>query len=137
MMQAFKLALRTLLREWRSGELGVVEAATVECGAGEVEVQPAPVLSGGGAVADVLEVGGDDPDDGVADFPQRLEGLPVGCGRLVAGVRLVDALNRSGQPFARRLAARMSVPVVSVPLVAARSGLATTRAVAASMEAEG
>ncbi len=63
--------------------------------------------------------------------------LGDGVDSLVAGVRLVDALNRSGQPFARRLAARMSVPVVSVPLVAARSGLATTRAVAASMEAEG
>ena len=53
----------------------------------------------------------------------------TGC---VAGLRLADALNRLAQPFARRLAARISVPVVAVPLVAARPGLATTRAVAAS-----
>ena len=67
----------------------------------------------------------------------RPEVLGDGVDGLVAGLRLADALNRSGQPFARRLAARMSVPVVAVPLVAARPGLATTRAVAASMEAEG
>ena len=60
--------------------------------------------------------------------------LGDGVGGLVAGVRLADSLSRLGHPFARRLAAGMSVPVVAVPLVAARPGLATTRAVAAFLE---
>jgi hypothetical protein len=63
--------------------------------------------------------------------------LGEGVDGLVAGVRLADDLSRLAQPFARRLSTRMSVPVVAVPLVAARSGLATTRTVAAALEAAG
>jgi len=63
--------------------------------------------------------------------------LGDGVEGLVAGVRLADALSRLAQPFARRLVAGMSVPVVDVPLVAARPGLATTRGVAAALEAAG
>jgi hypothetical protein len=63
--------------------------------------------------------------------------LGEGVDGLVAGVRLADDLSRLAQPFARRLSTRMSVPVVPIPLVAARSGLATTRAVAAALEAAG
>jgi hypothetical protein len=58
-----------------AGELGVVEAAAVEDGAGEVEVEAAPVLGGGSPAIVGLEVGGDDADDGVTDFAQRLERL--------------------------------------------------------------
>jgi hypothetical protein len=60
--------------------------------------------------------------------------LGEGVQGLVAGVRLADALGRLGQPFARRLAAGLSVPVLTIPLVAARPGLATTRVVAAALE---
>jgi hypothetical protein len=63
--------------------------------------------------------------------------LGDGVEGLVAGARLADALNRRAQPFARRLAAGMSVPVVDIPLIAARPGLATTRAVAAALEMAG
>ena len=63
--------------------------------------------------------------------------LGDGVEGLLAGVRLADDLSRLAQPFARRLSTRMSVPVVSIPLVAARPGLATTRAVAAALEAAG
>jgi len=60
--------------------------------------------------------------------------LGGGVGALVAGVELADALSRQAQPFARRLALGMSVPVLGIPLVATRPGLATTRAVAAALE---
>jgi hypothetical protein len=63
--------------------------------------------------------------------------LGEGIATLVAGVRLADDLSRLAQPFARRLSSRMSVPVVPIPLVSARPGLATTRAVAAVLEASG
>jgi hypothetical protein len=63
--------------------------------------------------------------------------LGDGVAGLVAGVRLAGALGHLAQPFARRLTAGMSVPVVAIPLVAARPGLATTRAVAAALEAAG
>ena len=63
--------------------------------------------------------------------------LGEGVEGLLAGVRLADDLSRLAHPFARRLSTRMSVPVVSIPLLAARPGLATTRAVAAALEAVG
>lgn len=63
--------------------------------------------------------------------------LGEGIDGLLAGIRLADDLSRLAQPFARRLSTRMSVPVVPVPLVAARPGLATTRAIAAALEAAG
>jgi hypothetical protein len=63
--------------------------------------------------------------------------LGDGIGALVAGARLADDLSRLAQPFVRRLSSGMSVPVVPIPLVSARAGLATTRAVAAALEAPG
>jgi hypothetical protein len=63
--------------------------------------------------------------------------LGEGIDGLLAGIRLADDLSRLAQPFARRLSTRMSVPVVPIPLVAARPGLATTRAIAAALEAAG
>ena len=60
--------------------------------------------------------------------------LGPGVEGLVAGLRLTDALSRLGQPFARRLTAGLSVPVLTIPLLAARPGLATTRLVAAVLE---
>jgi hypothetical protein len=63
--------------------------------------------------------------------------LGEGIEGLLAGIRLADDLSRLAQPLARRLSTRMSVPVVPVPLVAARPGLATTRAIAAALEAAG
>ena len=60
--------------------------------------------------------------------------LGDGLVSLVAGAHLADSLTRQAQPFARRLTEGMSVPVIGVPLVATRPGLATTRAVAASLE---
>ncbi len=65
------------------------------------------------------------------------EVLGEGVAGLREGVRLFDALSRLGQPFARRLSAQLSVPVVTVPLTSARPGLATTRVVAAALEAAG
>jgi hypothetical protein len=72
-----------------------------------------------------------DPANGAAAARVLGDGVEA----LVAGLRLADQLGRLAHPFARRLAAGVSVPVVSIPLVAARPGLATTRAVAAGLEA--
>ena len=71
--------------------------------------------------------------------PARAAAQVLGDGveGLLAGVRLADALSRLAQPFARRLVAGLSVPVLAVPLTAARPGLATTRVVAAALEAAG
>lgn len=60
-----------------------------------------------------------------------------GVAAVAGGALLADQLSRASQPFASRLVAGMSVPVVSIPLVAARSGLATTRAVASRLEETG
>ena len=49
--------------------------------------------------------------------------LGEGVEGLVAGLRLADSVSRLAQPFARRLAAGLSVPVLTIPLVAARPGL--------------
>ncbi|MGA8016350.1 MAG: ArsA-related P-loop ATPase [Candidatus Dormiibacterota bacterium] len=51
-----------------------------------------------------------------------------------AGAQLADNLARDAQVHARRLTVGMSVPVVSIPLVATRPGLAATRAIAAALE---
>ena len=48
-----------------------------------------------------------------------------------ADLELAERLHRSGEAQARRLRAAVAVPVLEVPLVATRTGLATTRAVAA------
>jgi hypothetical protein len=63
--------------------------------------------------------------------------LGEGVGALVAGIGLADALSRQAQPYARQLALGMTVPVLGVPLVATRPGLAMTRAVAAGLEGAG
>lgn len=63
------------------------------------------------------------------------EVLGDGVASLVAGATLADRLARQGQPFVRHLVEGMSVPVLRVPLVATRPGLATTRAIVAALEA--
>jgi anion-transporting ArsA/GET3 family ATPase len=50
-----------------------------------------------------------------------------------ADLELGERLYRSAQTQARRLRAEIGVPVVNVPLTAVRTGLATTRAVAAAL----
>ncbi len=62
--------------------------------------------------------------------------LGAGMHHVVSGARLAEAMAREAQPHIRRLKAGLSVPMVSVPLVATRPGLATTRAIAASLESE-
>lgn len=63
--------------------------------------------------------------------------LGAGIRDVVAGARLAEAMAREAQPHIRRLRAGLSVPMVSVPLVATRAGLATTRAIAAALESDG
>jgi len=64
------------------------------------------------------------------------EAIGPGLPGVVAGAELADSLAREAQPFARQLAAAMSVPIVHVPLVASRPGLAATRAIAAVLEGD-
>jgi hypothetical protein len=59
---------------------------------------------------------------------------PGGLQGVIAGASLAENLAQEALPHARRLVAGMSVPVVPVPLVGTRPGLATTRAVAAAVE---
>ena len=67
-----------------AGELGLDEVAAVKDNAREVEVQALP-----GHRSVFLEVCGDDPDDGVADFADGLEGKSLRLGSVLAGIRLV------------------------------------------------
>jgi hypothetical protein len=62
--------------------------------------------------------------------------LGAGMGHVVEGARLAEALAEEAQPHIRRLSAGLSVPLLAVPLVATRPGLATTRAIAAALESE-
>ena len=57
------------------------------------------------------EVSGDDPDDGVADFPGGLEGKPLRLGSILAGVGLI----RHPQVSAQHVDAGLPVllPVIS------------------------
>ena len=96
-----------------AGELGAAEADAVEDGAGEVEVQAAPVLGGGGPCGVGLEVGGDDADDGAADFAQGLERLPGGGGCVLAGVGLVGHAQVGAQDVDAGLA--LLGPVIGQP----------------------
>ena len=62
------------------------------------------------------------------------ERLGGDVGAVVAGARLAQRLHDNGALHAKRLRAGMSAPVLEVPLqVETRPGLATTRAVAASL----
>ncbi|MDQ2960023.1 MAG: hypothetical protein M3R48_03105 [Candidatus Dormibacteraeota bacterium] len=69
-------------------------------------------------------------DDG--EVAKRLPGV-AGIGD---DLELADRLHKSGLAQSRALRSKVGVPVVDVPLVAARSGLATSRAVAAALQAE-
>jgi anion-transporting ArsA/GET3 family ATPase len=66
-----------------------------------------------------------------ADEPVR--GRLPGAARIGADLELGARLHRSAQAQARQLRASIDVPVVQVPVTAARTGLATTRAVATAL----
>jgi anion-transporting ArsA/GET3 family ATPase len=70
-------------------------------------------------------------DLATADAPVRAR-LP-GAARIGADLELGARLHRSAQAQARQLRAGIGVPVVQVPATAARTGLATTRAVALAL----
>jgi anion-transporting ArsA/GET3 family ATPase len=70
-------------------------------------------------------------DLATADAPVRTR-LP-GAARIGADLELGARLHRSAQAQARQLRASIGVPVVEVPVTAARTGLATTRAVAVAL----
>lgn len=53
-----------------------------------------------------------------------------------ADLELAERLHKAGEGHARRLREELAVPVLEVPIVSARSGLATTRAVAAALSAQ-
>lgn len=53
---------------------------------------------------------------------------------VATGALLGDHLHRQGLAYARQLRGSVKVPVVEVPMVLARQGLATTRAVATALE---
>ncbi len=71
-----------------------------------------------------------DPDGARA----AVAAMGAGMEGVIAGAQLADNLARDAQVYARRLAAGMSVPVVPIPLVATRPGLAATRAIVAALE---
>lgn len=54
-------------------------------------------------------------------------------GSIGADLELAERLHRAGEEHSRRLRAGLDVPVIDVPLFAARSGLATTRAAASAL----
>jgi anion-transporting ArsA/GET3 family ATPase len=56
-----------------------------------------------------------------------------GVAHIGADLELGDRLYKSAQGQARHLGAEIGIPVIEVPLVAARTGLATSRAVAAAL----
>lgn len=69
-----------------------------------------------------------------AHLATAAEVLGEGVREVVAGARLADSMAREAQAHARRLTSGMSVPVVPIPLLGTRAGLATTRAVAAALQ---
>ena len=70
-----------------------------------------------------------------ADAAERLGGEVT---PLVEATRIACRLHDESERHARRLRSRMSVPVVEIPIqVATRPGLATTRAVAATLDGSG
>ena len=71
------------------GELGMPKTTAVECDAGAVEIESVPCGCCGGASVVGLEVGGDDTDDGVADFAASAQGEPFSHGCVGTGVGLV------------------------------------------------
>jgi anion-transporting ArsA/GET3 family ATPase len=64
-----------------------------------------------------------------ADVRSRVPGVAS----IGADLELAERLHKSGEAQARRLRAEVDVPVVEVPLMATRHGLATSRAVAGSL----
>jgi len=67
-----------------AGKMGAAEIATIKDNAREVEVQAWP-----GRRSVFFEVRGDDPDDGVADFADGLEGKSLRLGSVPAEIGLV------------------------------------------------
>ncbi len=67
-----------------AGESGLCEATAIEVGTSKIEVQALP-----GYCRTVLQVSGDDADDGVADFAAGLEVQQLLLVSARAGVRLV------------------------------------------------
>lgn len=68
----------------------------------------------------------------IAGDPEVSRRVP-GIASISADLELADRLHRAGVEQSRRLRAGVDIPVVDVPLVAARTGLATSRAVAGAL----
>jgi anion-transporting ArsA/GET3 family ATPase len=69
----------------------------------------------------------------VATADAEVRSRVPGVASIGADLELAERLHRSGEAQARRLRAEVGVPVVEVPLMATRHGLATSRAVAGSL----
>jgi hypothetical protein len=95
-----------------AGEHGAVEVAAVEDDACEVEVQALP-----GHCRVTLEVRGDDPDHGVADFPAGPEGKPLRRASILPRIGLV----RHAQVAAENIDA--GLPVLRPVFSQARHGI--------------
>jgi anion-transporting ArsA/GET3 family ATPase len=73
----------------------------------------------------------------IATADQSVRQRVPGVASIGADLELAERLRKSAEAHARRLRAEIGVPVVEVPLVSARTGLATTRAVAAALRDNG
>ncbi|HEX4755075.1 MAG TPA: ArsA-related P-loop ATPase [Candidatus Dormibacteraeota bacterium] len=69
----------------------------------------------------------------VATADAEVRSRVPGVASIGADLELAERLHKSGEAQARRLRAEVDVPVVEVPLMATRHGLATSRAVAGSL----
>jgi anion-transporting ArsA/GET3 family ATPase len=69
----------------------------------------------------------------VATADAEVRSRVPGVASIGADLELAERLHKSGEAQARRLRAEVGVPVVEVPLMATRHGLATSRAVAGSL----
>lgn len=63
----------------------------------------------------------------------EVRGRVPAVGSIGADLELAERLHRAGEEQSRRLRAGVGVPVIDVPLLSSRSGLATSRAVAAAL----
>lgn len=73
----------------------------------------------------------------LATADQEVRSRVPGVAHIGADLELAERLRRSAEVYARRLRTEIGVPVTDVPLIAARTGLATTRAVAAALRENG
>jgi anion-transporting ArsA/GET3 family ATPase len=69
----------------------------------------------------------------LATADEEVRSRVPGVAHIGADLELAERLRRSAEVYARRLRTEIDVPVTDVPLIAARTGLATTRAVAAAL----